>query len=137
MEPHFKLTDIEFERQFLHCQLPPSIFSHEAHLRLAWIHIEKYGMEQAEKNILQQLKKYVEFAGARDKFNITLTMAAIKAVTHFWSKSGHNTFKGFISEFPQLKYNFKELMECHYGFDIFNSTKAKNTYLAPDLLPFD
>lgn len=137
MEDHFKLSDAEFEQQFANCELNPGDFSHEAHIRLAWIHINRYGIEQAEKNIQIQLQNFVAFVGAKDKYNVTLTIAAIKAVYHFWLKSGSDNFKDFIAEFPRLKYNFKELMDCHYGFDIYNSDKAKIEFLEPDLIPFD
>ncbi|SNZ00353.1 hypothetical protein [Flagellimonas pacifica] len=137
MEKHFELSDFEFEKQFIDCKLSPSNFSHEAHLRLAWININKYGIAKAEKNIQNQLQKYVESVGAKDKYNTTLTLAAIKAVYHFMLKSNSNNFKDFMNEFPQLKNNFKRLMDCHYGFDIYNSDKAKTEFLEPDLLPFD
>ncbi|WP_062055245.1 hypothetical protein [Aquimarina longa] len=137
MEKRFELTDSEFEKQFLNCEIAPSLFNHEAHLRLAWITIYTYGIEQAEKNILFQLKKYVEFIGAKDKYNITLTIAAIKVVYHFMLKSNSFNFKDFITEFPRLKNNFKELIASHYGFDVYNSDKAKIKFLEPDLLPFD
>jgi len=137
MENHFELTDCDFEKKFIRCELNPSNFTHEAHLRLAWINIKKYGIKQAEKNIQNQLQKFVEFVGAKDKYNMTLTLAAIKAVYHFILKSNADNFKDFIAEFPRLKYNFKELMDCHYGFDIYNSEKAKTEFLEPDLVPFD
>ena len=137
MEKHFELSDSEFEKQFISCELKPADFSHEAHLRLAWINIDKYGIQQAEKNIQNQLQKFVEFVGAKDKYNMTLTLAAIKAVYHFTLKSKSDNFMDFITEFPRLKYNFKELMDFHYGFDIYNSEKAKTEFLKPDLIPFD
>tara|TARA_R110002050_G_scaffold223631_2_gene359483 strand:+ start:1005 stop:1418 length:414 start_codon:yes stop_codon:yes gene_type:complete len=137
MENHFKLTDSEFEQKFINCELIPSDFTHEAHLRLAWINIKKYGIAQAELNIQNQLQTFVEFVGAKDKYNITLTLAAIKAVYHFIFKSNSDNFKSFIAEFPRLKYNFKALMDCHYGFDIYNSEKAKTQFLEPDLIRFD
>lgn len=137
MEKHFLLSDTEFEQQFNSCELSPEDFSHEAHLRLAWININQYGIEQAEQNIQSQLKRYVEFIGAKDKYNTTLTVAAIKSVYHFMRKSKSASFKDFIVEFPRLKYGFKDLMNSHYGFDIYNSEKAKSEYLVPDLLPFD
>jgi len=137
MEKHFELTDLEFESSFKNCTLNPEIFSHEAHLRLAWIHITKYGEEAAIQNICTQLIKFVEFAGAKGKYNQTLTIAAIKAVYHFINKSGSDTFQDFILEFPRLKYNFKDLMNIHYKVDIFNSEKAKKEFVEPDLVPFD
>ena len=35
MNDHFHLTDFEFEKQFENCELNPSGFSHEAHLKLS------------------------------------------------------------------------------------------------------
>jgi hypothetical protein len=117
--------------------MDPEVFTHEAHLRLAWIHISKYGTENALTNITSQLRTFVGFAGASHKYNQTLTVAAIKAVNHFFKKSRSNTFNDFIAEFPQLKNRFKELMQFHYTTDIFTSEKAKRELIEPDRAPFD
>lgn len=137
MDDHFKLTDFDFEQQFENGAFNPTHFTHEAHLRLAWIHIKKYGIEKAEINIQNQILKFVDLVGAKDKYNMTLTLAAIKAVHHFILQSNADNFIDFIKEFPRLKYNFKELIASHYGFDIYHSKEAKTTFLEPDLLPFD
>lgn len=137
MEQHFVLSDKEFEEQFASGTLNPELFSHEAHLRLAWIHIKKYGQYVALDNVSKQIISYVELLGARQKYNHTLTIAAVKAVTHFINKSNSENFADFIAEFPRLKNNFKELMSSHYQIDIFNSEKAKDVFIEPDLLPFD
>ena len=137
MEKHFEWSDAEFERQFQTGALSPAVFSHEAHLRLAWIHIRHYGVQQAIENICFQLKAYVQQLGAAGKFNKTVTVAAVKAVNHFMLKSYADNFYDFIHEFPRLKYNFKDLMAFHYQTDIYNNQKAKTEFLEPDLLPFD
>ena len=136
MEKHFELSDAAFEKQFATYKLDPILFSHEAHLRLTWIHIVKYGIAQAEENIQTQLMNFVEFAGAKEKYHKTLTIAAIKAVDHFIRQSKSSNFKDFISEFPELKTDFKTLINSHYSFDVFNSKKAKNEFLKPDVLSF-
>lgn len=137
MEEHFSLSDTAFKNQFIDCELNPALFTHEAHLRLAWININKYGIKRAEKEIQSQLQHFVEFVGAKDKYNKTVTIAAIKAVYHFMLKSKKDNFKDFIAEHPRLKTNFKDLLDCHYSFDVFNSNEAKMVYLEPDLVPFD
>ena len=50
------LTDDELEQRFENCLIDAALFTHEAHLRLAWIHIEKYGVEKAINNILNYSK---------------------------------------------------------------------------------
>jgi hypothetical protein len=134
---HFRLSDEMFEAQFATAILPASWFNHEAHLRLAWIHLDKYGVEKAIENISDQLLAFVTALGAADKYNKTLTIAAIRAVYHFKLKSQSNNFQDFIAEFPRLKNNFRELIDSHYCTDIFKSEQAKREYLQPELLPFD
>lgn len=131
------LSDTEFRIQFENCSLDPRIFDHEAHLRLVWIHIKKFGFQQARINIQNQIQKFVKHVGAEEKYHHTLTVTAIEIVNHFMTKQTSKTFKDFIFEFPELKNNFKGLIETHYSYDIFKSIKAKSEYLKPDLLPFN
>lgn len=137
MDNHYQLTDKEFELRFQNATLNPSLFNHEAHIRLAWIHITKYGTDKALINVDDQLFNYVVSLGAKDKYNKTVTMAAVKAVSHFIGKAKSTTFKDFIEEFPRLKHNFKDLLAQHYDIDIFNLDIAKSSYLEPNLLPFN
>lgn len=137
MGNHFELDDRAFEAQLESCTLNPDYFTHEAHIRLAWIHLSSYGKEQAIENICKQLQNFVNVLGAGEKYNKTLTIAAIKMVHHFMQKSKAVHFKDFIADFPRLLYNFRELIEYHYATDIFNSPEAKEVYLAPDRNHFE
>jgi hypothetical protein len=137
MELHFHLTDKAFEEQFASASLSPNLFTHEAHIRLAWIHITRYGEAQAISNICAQLQYYVQCLGAADKYNHTLTVAAVKAVAHFIKRCNHPVFIPFMEASPRLKYNFKDLMLAHYHTDIFHDAIAKKIFLEPELLPFD
>ena len=136
MEEHWKLTDGEFERQFESCTLPDSLFTHEAHLRLAWIHIQKYGPAQAELNLCSQIQQYATSLGGADKFHKTVTVAAIRAINHFISRSKSIQFEVFLKEFPRLKNDFKGLMDAHYSFNIFAHEKARIEFVEPDMVDF-
>ncbi|MEM9821561.1 MAG: hypothetical protein AAF985_10835 [Bacteroidota bacterium] len=136
MEKHTTLSDEVFEQQFRSCELEPSMFSHEAHLRLAWIHIHKYGEVQAQLNIQKQIQQFVAPLGATDKYHQTLTVAAVHAVSHFMRKTDLDNFSDFIHTYPQLKANFRALIGSHYSFDVFKSEQARTTFVAPDLMPF-
>jgi hypothetical protein len=136
MKQYYNLEDEEFELQFANSSLDPKLFSHEAHIRLAWIHIKKYGVNKAIDNIRKQLQNYVQNLGISDKYNETLTVAAIKTVNHFMQKSDFQTFDEFISDNEKLKTNFRGIIGQHYSFDIFQSMEAKKKYLRPDLLDF-
>ncbi|NHM05683.1 hypothetical protein G4D82_00475 [Flavobacterium sp. CYK-4] len=136
MQHHFDLTDSQFEQQFAACALPSEVFNHEAHLRLAWIHIQKYGLETAVSNITQQIKAYATFLGEAEIYHHTLTVAAVYIVNHFKLQSGTADFTDFMAQNPRLQTHFKELIAQHYSTDIFNDAKAKAEFLPPDLLPF-
>ncbi len=137
MEKHRQLTDLEFVEQFENGTFAPANFSHEAHLRLAWIQIHKHGIEQACERTCQLISAFATKLGDVDKFNTTLTIAATKTVYHFMLKSSAPHFSDFIDAFPRLKTHFKDFIDHHYSFDIFNTPLAKRQYLAPDLLPYD
>ncbi len=133
---HFQLDDATFEFKFEEGSLPPSLFTHEAHLRLAWIYIKNYGEEKAAAKISREIEQFDKLHGRGNKFNKTVTIAAIKVVDHFVGKSKSKDFKSFIQEFPRLKTAFKELLDSHYGPNILTSKKAKVQFIEPDLLPF-
>ena len=137
MQDHFIFSDSEFEEAFKNKSLQPQFFNHEAHLRLAYIHIQTYGIDQAIDNVCTQIKAYAESLGAHDKFHKTVTVAAVKAVYHFMLKTKTDNFKEFIQENPRLKSNFMDLLSQHYGIDLFNNEQARSSFLQPDLLPFD
>jgi hypothetical protein len=109
MELHYSLGDEEFERQFGECTLDPTWFTHEAHLRLAWIHVTRYGLHPAIGNICAQLRQFVVYAGAADKYDETLTIAAIRVVAQLARQSQASRFMDFMSEYPQLKTDFRSL----------------------------
>lgn len=137
MELHLKLSNEEFTTQFKKGALSPDLFTHQAHLRLAWLHISHYGIDQAITNITTQIKNYTRLLGAEDKYHETVTIAAIRAVYHFMMKSTTNSFPDFIAENTRLQTHFKALLASHYSYNVFNHSEAKASYIAPDLLAFD
>jgi hypothetical protein len=137
METHFSLTDLEFEKQFKECTFDAKLFNHEAHIRLAWIHLNRYGESEAIAKITVQIKAYAESIGEFDIYHETLTVAAIKIVSHFNKKKKCSDFMEFIRNNPRLTSHFKELVNSHYSSDILSSSNAKEVYLEPDRLPFD
>lgn len=130
------LSDTEFEDQFRQMTLDPALFTHEAHLRLAWIHIEKYGVDEAIENICDQIKKFDATHGDGTKFHVTMTVAAVKVVHHFFQKSRATSFQVFQKEFPRLTSHFKELLDQHYSQKRMFHRNAQEQYLEPDIQRF-
>ncbi|WP_336517671.1 hypothetical protein [Pollutibacter soli] len=133
---HSQLNDKSFLWLFEICRLDPTLFTHEAHIRLAWLKIREAGVENASEDICRMLINYTNALGVRSKFNKTLTVAAVRAVWHFMQKENIDDFDLFVERFPRLKNDFRKLIDSHYGYDIFNNPMAKIEYMQPDLLPF-
>ena len=136
LEGHFILSDSEFETQFANGTLNPSLFNHEARLRLAWLHIHHYGIETAIENVTIQLLSYASALGLNDKYNKMVIRAAMLTVYHFKRQSRSKNFRDFILEFPELKFSFKELTGFHYANDVFNSIHESYEfdYIEPELV---
>ena len=136
MTNHFSLSDDQFEQQFKDTTLDPTLFSHEAHIRLAWIHISKFGVDLAAEHLCKQIAIFDATHDDGTNFNKTVTVAAVKAVHHFMKKSSTKTCVDFIKENPRLIFNFKDVLNAHYSHNIFSDERAKKTYVEPDLAPF-
>lgn len=130
-------SDDDFEESFSKCTFPEASFNHEAHLRLAWIHIQKYGVIRAIENMKQQIQKYALALGQGQIYHETVTVVAVKIVYHFMKKDGARNFEDMIEMFPELTNNFKMLIASHYSFDVFESNEARTNYIAPDIIEFD
>jgi N-formylglutamate deformylase len=130
------ISDAALLQEIASGRLNPEIFTHEAHLRLAWILIRSRGVESAVKDVATLIKKYVEQLGVGHKYNHTVTVAAVYAVDHFIRKREIGSFQTFIETYPQLLTNFKDLLQSHYSIDIFHSKHAQTTFIEADLQGF-
>ena len=133
---HYFLSDQELAKRIANCTLNPELFTHEAHLRLAYHHIASFGLRKAEENLCEDIRTYATAMGDADKYHETVTVAAVKMVDHFMRKSKKSSFREFIQEYPRLRTHFRELLDQHYGFNIFKDERARQQYVAPDLLAF-
>lgn len=136
MMTHLDYSDDQFESEFDNCSFDPSLFTHEAHLRLAYIHIKKYGQEAAIENICNQIKAFDAHFGDGTKFHKTISVAAVKIMNHFMNKQRGLGFEKLIKSYPRLITSFKDLINQHYSQNILNNPKAKGSFLLPDLQEF-
>jgi hypothetical protein len=109
-ERHYLLNDEDFARAFEECTLEPTFFSHEAHLRLAWILIKRHGLLPASEMLCKQIMKFDLLHGKGTKFSKSLTLAAARLVYDLQKQSRDRTFMDFINSNPRLLYDFRQLL---------------------------
>ncbi|SNR58811.1 hypothetical protein SAMN06265371_10689 [Lutibacter agarilyticus] len=120
-----QLTDDQLLGRIQDCTLDPTDFTHETLLRLTWVLINKYGLDEAIVKNKEIKENYFKTALRNDKFNITLTKAYTEILHHFMERSSTNDFEKLLREFPRLKYNFKNLVKTHYGYNILKEHRKE------------
>jgi len=109
-EKHQLLTDNQFEQKFKNGTLPPTLVKHEAHLRLAYIHITKYGFKKAISNLLQQMTNFDEKFGNIITQTKESIISLVKLVQNSISEHATLNFSELSVKFPSLKRHFLELL---------------------------
>ena len=137
MEKHWRYSDEEYEKKFEQIKFPPLYFSHEAHLRLAYIHLQKYGLNLSIQHMCNQIYDFAIKYGATMKFNSTVTYASLQIMYSYLSKGKSDNFQDLMKEFPNLLKDFKAEIQKHYSWDVFRAPEAKAKIHEPDLEPFE
>ena len=129
-------TDDAFLKSFENCTLPDSEFDHRGHLRLAWLYLERYSLEEAIERSCDGISNYAASLGASGKFHRTLTEAIVR-IMHIRKQAGAEPdFDGFLDKNPDLVENMKEVVNSHYSEARLFSDEARTIFLAPDLRDF-
>ena len=136
MEDHTHFSDEAFVAAFRDGTLPLAAFSHQAHLRLAWLYLRQHGAAEAEALIQRDLQAFVARAGLSDKYHATLTVAAVRIVDHFQRQVPEADFADFLHHFPQFVMNFRGLLGRHYSPERLQDPQARAAFLPPDRMPF-
>ena len=111
LQSHRQLTDQELEEQFEDTSLKPMLFNHEAHIRLAFIHIKKYGREKAAENLCIQIKRFDQTHGDGLKFNKEVTIKSVNAIAEIIAHYPDLTFTEVIEKESILLLGFMTLLK--------------------------
>lgn len=133
---HFELSDHEFMAQFVNCTLNPDLFSHEAHVRLAYLILKDAPFDQAEVQLATLILAFVKNLGFEEKFNRTITYAAAKIIKKRIENSEAVTFKTFLKQHSDLTDNMLALIQIHYSKHLLFSPEARKEIFQPDLQDF-
>jgi len=127
------LNDSTFLSQFENGSLSPEHFDHIGHLRIAWLHIEKFGKQEAIKRVCTGIKAYAESLGANDKFHHTITCALVAIMATRISRFQIKTWDSFLNTNPDLVNDALGVLYQYFTKERLHSEKAKQTHIEPDL----
>jgi hypothetical protein len=114
-EKHRRFNDITFIKLIANGSLEPAFFTHEAHIRLAWLTMNTKGFEEACNAICYNIEQFDRLHGDGKKYDRKLTRAAAKIIWNCKSESESAEFADFLDEFPNLSSKLKELATAYNG----------------------
>jgi N-formylglutamate deformylase len=129
-------TDDTFLEDFENCELPESEFDHRGHLRLAWLYLERYPLDEAIRRTSDGIRSYAANLGAASKFHRTVTEAIVRIMHRRQRIFAAQNFNEFLTNNPDLSENMKEILLSHYSSERLESEEGKACFLEPDLRDF-
>lgn len=117
------LCDSDFMSQFEDLSLDPKHFNHLGHLRIAWLYLGHYDLNEANKRVCSGIKKYAESLGAKDKFNLTVTDSLVRIMAKRIDKT--QSWEEFLGANSDLVNDALSVLLKHFSEELLFSEKAK------------
>ena len=141
----YKYSHKEFITALEDKTLPEEMFTHEGHLRAAWIYLCEYEPQQATKKCCEAIKAYADSLGATDKFNLTISIALMKIISNRLitkdlkdSSAAVGQSEGY--DWENFKLHNKDFFENalailfrYYDKEVLFSDRAKREFIQPTL----
>jgi hypothetical protein len=124
------MNDTEFLKQFEQCTLPKENFKHKSHLRIAWLYLSQYSLDEAITRITEGIIRYASSIGASHIYHHTMTLAWVYFVHHAMS-SKESDFESFINHHAYLLD--KKLPLQYFSTALLESEQARKQWVDPDL----
>ncbi|KXU89136.1 hypothetical protein CI15_08800 [Paraburkholderia monticola] len=127
-------TDDEFLEAFLTCRLPPSAFNHRNHLRVAWIHLQRFPLDEAIERACAGIARYAAHLGVPHRYHRTMTEALIRLMAGAGASDPSVSFEDFLARAPAFSGAWRTLIDAHYSPDLLARSDARYRFLSPDRL---
>jgi hypothetical protein len=109
-------------------------FPHRAHVRMAWLYVQRFGAEEAGERAARGITVLAASHGHPTLYHDTLTRAWVQIVAVAVSTSRVTEFDGLIAEHPELLD--KSLPLRHYSPERLWSQEARDRFVPPDVREF-
>ncbi len=100
-------------------------------MRLAWLYLERYPLEQAISQVCGGIKVYAESLGAATKFHFTITDAIVRIMAA--RLQAQPSWQAFLDDNADLVVNAMAVIGQHYSKDLLGSEQARLSVIEPDL----
>lgn len=109
------LSDEEFFAAFLECTLAPASFDHMAHLRIAWLMLQRFPLDRAINHTCHGIARLAAQFGVPDKFHRTLSEALVRLIHARLDGRPDGTWDGFLQCNPDIRMDARGLLSRYYS----------------------
>lgn len=130
------MNDQEFIQRFEECTLSPDDFHHEAHVRMAWLYLQRHPLLEALTKFCEGLRRYAASLGKSNLYHETITFAYIFLIHERIRRSeAAQSWEEFASSNADL-LDWKEgTLKSYYSEEMLKSDVARKIFVFPDRLP--
>ena len=135
------MDDRTFLEQFEDCTLPFDQWTHRAHVKVAYLYLRRFSLEEAIRKMRQGIQRYNAAndvpEGPDTGYNEMTTQAFLRiiyaVISEYESVFPTKTADEFCDTHPQLLS--KHILRFYYSPDQRMHPDAKTTFVEPDLAP--
>lgn len=127
------MTDDEFLAAFEATTLPRPAWTHEAHVRMAWLYLTRLPFDQAVQRARAGIRAYNAAQGNHTGYHDTVTVAFVRLIAA--RLTAGEGFVAFLARNPDLLDRHRPSLGRHYSRATLESAAARERFVEPDLLP--
>jgi hypothetical protein len=126
-------ADEQFLAAFTAGKIANQDFHHRDHLRLAWIQIQRLGLERASDTVARAIRRFAARHGHADRYHETMTRFWVRVVDMGINRHTTLGFDGLLAAEPHLLD--KNLPYRHWSRERMGSDEARRHWVEPDTRP--
>ena len=127
-------TSTPFAKLMAEAMADAGRFGHRQHVHLTWLAVRRYGTDAAIDLVSEGIQRTARYAGAPQKYNVTVSRAWVELVGHHADHTDSADFGSFAGQNPALLD--KKLLTRFYRSSTLSSDRARTGWVPPDLSPF-
>jgi hypothetical protein len=130
------MTDIEFLQAFEQCSLPENQWTHQAHVRMAWLYLQQEPLSQVIPVVCDGIKRYNASLKKSLAYHETITQAFLHLISYRMQiGDSDQSFEEFCVQNPDLLDRRMTALLTHYRKKTLLSQAARESFVSPDRSP--
>ncbi len=125
------MTDDEFLAAFEAAAIPRAEWTHEAHIRMAWLHLTRFPTDEACERIRVGIQKLNAINGVVDGYHETITIAFMRMIAARLLLP--ESYGSFLARNPELYGRSLVAILQYYTRERLFSSEARVQFVEPDV----